>query len=216
MNPEIIKAIAVTAALTGTDLTKDQARAFATSLDAYPADAVTAALLRCSHEVKYRFSLADIIERIDDGYPSPEQAWSLIPGSESESAALCGPIQTALAEVSSWIDTDRTGARISFLRRYKELVQQARSMGERPVWVVSLGHGPQGRHIAKVDAQERNAALYGREQYPAIPPPKNVTPLSRGGDAVSGAVDHILTKAEKSEGKAQILKLRDALRRRPK
>ena len=214
MSEDLVKALAVTAALTGTELTEIQLEAMVRELSAYPLDAVLEALRRCSREVKYRLTLADVIQRIDDGYPSPEAAWSLVPKSEWESAALCPPMATALAEVSGWMDDDPTGARIAFMRRYKELVQEARSLGALPVWYASPGFDPKGRHAAEVDAQTRSAALHGPEQYPPLPAPETDPELPRGGDAIAGALTHVLTQADRVEGKANVARLRDVMRKR--
>lgn len=171
MNEEIIKAIAVTAALTGTDLTEIQVEAMARELDAYPVEQVCAALRRCGREVKYKLTLADILQRIDDGYPTPEEAWSMLPRSEWQSAAMCRPMLVAYCDVSGWMDDDQTGARISFMRRYKEEVEKARAAGEPVKWKASLGWERDGRFEAEQEAQERNAALYGRDKYPALEKP---------------------------------------------
>ncbi|KAA3633843.1 MAG: hypothetical protein DWQ08_01340 [Proteobacteria bacterium] len=214
MSEDLVKALAVTAALTGTDLTEIQLEAMVRELAAYPADAVFSALRRCSREVKYRLTLADVIQRIDDGYPSPEEAWSLVPKSEWESAALCPPMLTALAEISGWMDDDLTGARIAFMRRYRELVEAARSNGTLPVWTASLGFDSKGRDAAKQEAQERNARIYGAQHYPPVPKPEPLPELPRGGDAVSGAIGHVMTCADRAEGKAQVARLREAMRQR--
>ena len=74
MKAELLQAIAVTAELTATELSKDAARALADDLDGYPVHAVLNALRACRRELTGRLTLAAVIQRIEDGRPGPEEA----------------------------------------------------------------------------------------------------------------------------------------------
>ena len=83
---KLIEAIAVAQEVTGTPLSSDGAvEAMLADLQVYPDGQVLAALRRCMREVKGKLTLADIISRIDDGRPSPEEAWSMVPLDEAGS-----------------------------------------------------------------------------------------------------------------------------------
>ena len=79
MKPSILKAIAVTAELTGTELSEAALRVMAGDLDTYPEAAVLRALDRCRRELKTRLTLAAALERIEgqDGRPGADEAWAI-------------------------------------------------------------------------------------------------------------------------------------------
>lgn len=216
MKKRIIKALGVACALTGTEMTDEQAEAMARQLDDYPEELVIAALKKASREVKFRLTLADVIERIDDGHPSPEIAWAMVPKGEGTSAAVTAPMMQAYAAVVDMLESDATGARIHFCRVYAELVERARDEGRPCEWFASLGVGDTEaeRFEAKAEAQRRNARIHGAGAYPALERPAHVDapPLPRGGDAVAGALAHVMSEAERRHGKAQVQQLRKALR----
>ena len=81
----ILQAIAVTAELTGTQLSEPAARVFAGDLAAYPEAQVLGALTRCRKEVRGRLTLQDVIGRLDDGRPGAEEAWAMLPKDEAAS-----------------------------------------------------------------------------------------------------------------------------------
>jgi len=60
-DPDILRAVAVCAELTGTELSEAAARIFAEDLAAYPKSAVLHALERCRREVRGRLVLADVL-----------------------------------------------------------------------------------------------------------------------------------------------------------
>ena len=80
---ELLQALAVTAELTGTELSEPAARVMANDLAAYPVQQVLGALTRCRRELKGRLTVAAILERLDDGRPGPNEAWAMIPQDEA-------------------------------------------------------------------------------------------------------------------------------------
>ena len=66
---ELLKAIAVTAEITGRVFTEAGARQFAADLTDYDETQVFKALTRCRKECRGVLSLSDVISRIDDGRP---------------------------------------------------------------------------------------------------------------------------------------------------
>ena len=78
----LLKAIAVTAELTGTTQSAAAAEIMAQDLARFPESQVLSALTMCRRELKGRLTIADVIQRLDDGRPGAEEAWAMIPKSE--------------------------------------------------------------------------------------------------------------------------------------
>jgi len=153
---ELFRAIAVTAELTGTDLSEGAARVFADDLAAYPLPQVLAALTRCRREVKGRLVLADVISRMDDGRPGPEEAWSLMPKHEADSAVITDEMAKAFGAARELIDAgEMVSGRMAFLEVYRREVQKARDDSKPPRWFASMGHDKSGRAAAIIEARER-------------------------------------------------------------
>lgn len=190
MNAEVIKALAVTAELCGTELTKGAATAFAADLSQYPPDQVIAALGRCRRELKGRLTLAEVISRIDDGRPGADEAWALLPWAEEQSAVVTSEMLEAMGVVRSlYLSGDHTGARFAFRDAYTRLVTQAREE-RRPVeWQASLGWDPAGRAACLRDALQRNRISaraaerllpgVSEPERPCIPPPAPINAALR-------------------------------------
>lgn len=156
MSPSVVKALAVTAELTGTQLSAAGARVMAGDLAPYPEHQVLGALARCRKEIKGRLTVADVVSRLDDGRPGPEEAWAMLPFDErqtivwtEEMAGAWGVALPLLAE------GDRIAARMAFLESYRTRVQRARDAGSKVHWTVSFGHDQRGRDIALADAVAR-------------------------------------------------------------
>lgn len=144
---KLITAIAVAAELTGTQLSKGAARVMASDLSAYPEPTVLTALSRCRKELRGRLTVADVIARLDDGRPGPEEAWAMISHAladdritvvwTEEMAEASGPARAII--------DDPVAARMAFLESYRRLVQIARDEGEPVRWTQSLGYDAAGR-----------------------------------------------------------------------
>ena len=66
MKASILKAVAVTAELTGAELSETALRVMAADLDSYSETAVLRALDRCRRELKARLTLGAVLERIEE------------------------------------------------------------------------------------------------------------------------------------------------------
>lgn len=150
MSPELIKEIAVTFELCGgTTLSDPAVDALIDALEVYEEQQVRNALRRCRNEVKH-LTQQDIIERIDDGRPGPQEAWAMIPTSESDSVVWTDEMATAYGVVCSM--TDRVAARMAFIEAYKTTVQKARTESRPVSWRLSPGSDPGNRDKALVEA----------------------------------------------------------------
>ncbi len=146
---QVLEALAVTAELTGTQLSAIGAKVMASDLACYPELQVLGALTRCRKELKGRLTVADVVQRLDDGRPGPEEAWSMLPFDEAQTIVwteeMAGAWGVALPLIE---DDDRIAARMAFLETYRTRVQRARDAGAPVKWSVSLGHDPEGRRLA--------------------------------------------------------------------
>jgi hypothetical protein len=94
---------------------------------------------------------ADIIAQVrgvssDDGRPTADEAFALLPKSELETAVWTPEMAQAwYAGASDLYETDRIGSRMAFRASYERLVERARRDGAPIKWTVSLGHDPRGR-----------------------------------------------------------------------
>ena len=150
---DLLKALAVTAELMGTPMSPEALAVFVEDLLAYDAALVLKALRRTRQEVTGRLTLAAILQRLDDGRPTPEEAWAMIPASEQVSFfwteemavayGVAGPLRAA---------EDEIGARLSFTKQYLCLLAEARSKREPVTWRASLGYDPNGRAEAIAEA----------------------------------------------------------------
>lgn len=153
---QLLQAIAVTAELTGTELSKTAAIVMAQDLAQYPEHQVMAALTKCRRELKGRLTIADVISRLEDGRPGPEVAWAMIPHDEATSVVWTTEMAQAFGVCNNQIqDGDTIQARMSFLEEYKRLCQVARDNGVPVKWEPSLGHNPTGRESVLLEAVEK-------------------------------------------------------------
>lgn len=179
---DLIQALAVTAELTGTQLSEPAARVMASDLAAYPLQQVLGALTRCRRELKGRLTIAAIIERLDDGRPGPEEAWAMIPQDERTSVVWTTEMAEAFGVAHPLIASgDIIAARMAFRETYAALLTKARA-DQTPVrWMPSLGHDPGGRRPA-IDEAVRKGRLTSAHAAKLLPPPEadNVVPLLAG------------------------------------
>lgn len=155
ISENLLKAIAVTAELTGTELSVDAARTMADDLSQYPEEAVSKALTKCRLELKTRMSLADIISRIDDGRPGAEEAWAMIPKDEQGSVVWTDEMAQAYGVAYQLINEGHTiQARMAFIEVYRDRCQKAREIKLPVKWSPSLGFDVEGREQVLIDAVE--------------------------------------------------------------
>lgn len=139
---ELIKAVAVTAELCGRTFSPEAAAVFVSDLDGFPDHAVIKALSRCRREVRGMLTIADVVSRVDDGRPSADEAWAMVPMDENKSVVWTGEMAQAAGIAMPLIEAgDKFGARQAFRSAYERLVSEARHERRPPQWEPSLGHG---------------------------------------------------------------------------
>lgn len=138
---QISQALAVCAELTGTQLSPAAMNAMLDDLLAYDTAAVLKALNRCRRELTGRLTLAAILQRLDTGLPSADEAFGLLTeGWENEDLTVVVPAIAQLAAGSGayalYRNGDKTGARMAFRSAYERLAADT----VRADWTVSAGN----------------------------------------------------------------------------
>lgn len=140
-NPRIFRSLKLALEISGTTLSADAMTVMVLKLSSYPEAEVLTAIDRCTEEVKGRLTLADIIGRIPDRWPSAEEAWAQIaPVGNEDSVVAPREAIMALGEIYALKAADLVAARMAFRDSYQRHVQAAKDRGERePAWSVSVG-----------------------------------------------------------------------------
>lgn len=158
MKENLIKKLAVTFELCGgVTLSEGALNQIIDDLSQYSETALSKSLDRCRAEVRVRLTPADIIQRIDDGRPGPEEAWALLPKNEDVSVCWTREMAVAYGVCCSLIGSDMVAARMAFLEAYRKEVQISKSGGIPIKWEVSFGFVKSERHDCL-----RNAVLEGK------------------------------------------------------
>jgi hypothetical protein len=153
----LIQAVAVTAELTGTELSRAAAKVMVEDLSAYPHGQVTGALTRCRKELRGKLTIAEVLARLDDGRPAPDEAWAMCPKSEAESVVWTDEMAEAFGIAAPLVEADDLiAARMAFREAYTAAVQRARDAHTSPRWWPSLGTDRGGRDQALRMAVARN------------------------------------------------------------
>lgn len=154
---DLIKAIAVTAELCGRVFSPEAARIFVQDLDGFSESAIVAALRRCRREVRGVLTVQDVVSRIDDGRPGPDEAWAMLPMDEATSALWTDEMADAFGVALPLLELgDKVGARMAFREAYTTRVNAARDAKRTPNWTVTLGHDPRGREVVLRQAVSAN------------------------------------------------------------
>lgn len=153
---QLMEAIAVTAELTGTNLSEIAARVMTQDLMQYPVEQVLGALVKCRRELKGNLRIAEIIDRLDDGRPGAEAAWAMIPKNESDSVVWTREMAESFGVALPLIDDgDHIAARMAFIETYKVKCAESRNNGVPVKWEPSLGFDKNGREHVLIEAVEK-------------------------------------------------------------
>lgn len=156
MQNELVDAIAITAELTGAEMSDGAARVMFQDLSEYPLPQVLVALKRCRRELKSRLTIADVISRLDDGRPGVEQAWAKIPRSEDDSVVWTKEMAAAYGAAAPLLSNgDAVAARMAFKEAYEKEMQLARDSKSKVEWLVSFGRDQSLRESAVTEAIEK-------------------------------------------------------------
>ena len=154
---KLLENIVATAEIMGREISPASAMMMARDLEQYPIDVTITALANLRRDAKARFSVGAIIEQIEklnpDGRPTPDEAWAMMPRSESESVVMSEEMGEAMGYAQPLLDCrDQVGARRAFLDAYSRIVEKNKLAGIKPKWFPSLGDDPGGRMPAIAEA----------------------------------------------------------------
>lgn len=156
----LLQAIAVTAELTATEMSEPAAAVLADDLSRFPEQQVLGALTRCRRELKGRLTIADVVDRLDDGRPGAEEAWAMIPQDEEGSVVWSTEMQRAFGVANPLlVEGDTIAARMAFLESYRAQVRLARDRAEPVCWQPSLGRDRWGREAALIHAVDNRRMM---------------------------------------------------------
>lgn len=170
MSTALLEAIGVACELTSTSLSEGAIRVMAEECHKYPEAQVLGAIRKCCKQVKGRLTLADILTRLEDGRPGPEEAWSTVTlamTNESRTIVWSDEMREAYGVANSLSD-DPVAARMAFKEQYALLVDKAREDGVPAKWSVSLGSDKTDRERAITEGlkQGRLSGLYAQKLLP--------------------------------------------------
>lgn len=198
ISSKVANTLAAMAQLAGKQLSKQAADMLAFDLARFPEQSVLMALQRCRLELPRFPTTADILARLEDGHPGPEEAWAMLPKHEDDSAVWTSEISQAYGVVSGLLhDGNEIEARMAFKEVYSKLLSEARAMNRAPKWRVSLGHNPRTREAALREAVEKKRITMAeaRQHLPEFglasftPPVKQIAGTVSQMDAVPAPAD---------------------------
>ena len=151
---QILEAVAVAAELTGTELCDVAKGAMVEELAAHDLQTVLNALNRCRKELTGRLTLAAILQRLDTGLPSADEAFGmLVEGWRNEALTVVVPAIAMRAAGNGaqelYFCGDKTGARMAFKGAYERL---AANVQGKAAWFVSAGNDRDQRSAAVMAA----------------------------------------------------------------
>jgi hypothetical protein len=166
----ILVALAATAELSGRQLSESAVKVFADDLSRFNERDVLTAISRCRIELRAFPTIADIIARIPDGHPGVEEAWALVPKSESDSVVWTDEMSQAFHAARSLLASDPVAARMTFKEVYTKRLLEARAVGSKPRWRTSFGSDRPHRESVIRDAVEKKLLPESYlEDLPALP-----------------------------------------------
>lgn len=204
---KLAQAVIVTSELMGYELPARAAEGMARELQHYDPRAVATALKRCQRELTGRLSLAAIIQRIDDGHPSPEAAWAICQSArdEADTVVWTDEINAAWSVCEPLLKQgDQVAGRMAFLEAYRAGLQISRDEHKPARWWPSLGHDVPKRVTAVLDATERGRLTVDHARVLVGGHPeaeRRLRALGGGGEtpptlpAAPGAIDALVATA---------------------
>jgi hypothetical protein len=148
-------ALAATAELCGRPLSAAAVGMLVNDLRLFDEAQILGALARCRMELRGPLQASEIIARIEDGRPSAEEAWAMLPRSEQASVVWTEEMAQAWGVAQPLLNAGDRMARTAFEDAYAKAVLVAR-IEQRPVrWTPSLGSDAGGRERALREAVDK-------------------------------------------------------------
>ena len=171
----ILQALSVTFSFTGQTLPDLALAEMAGDLAAYPEQDVMVALKRCRNELK-SIKYSDILERLPNGHPGPEEAWAILSrGLAKNDFTLVEDLTIVWTDemrsaygVAMSLAGDAVAMRMTFKEAYQAQVSASRLDGSKPSWSVSGGTDRADKEAQIVEAVKlgRLTSEYGQRLLP--------------------------------------------------
>ncbi len=165
----LAQALAATAELCGTPLSGNAVALLAEDLSRLPVASVENALARCRMELRGPLNMGEVLARLDDGRPTVEDAWNMLPASEEDSVVWTCEMAFAWGQAQPLLQAGELAAgRRLFGEFYVQAVLIARCRQERVCWLPSLGSDAARREAVLLEAvkHERLPAFYVKKLLP--------------------------------------------------
>lgn len=198
---ELLKALAVTAELTSTEFSAAAATVMADDLEQYPIRQVMVALTRCRRELRGKLTIAAILERLDDGRPSANEAWAMIPQDEGGSVVWTDEMAAAFGFAAPLLSCGQViAARSAFIEAYERAVSAARADMREPRWSPSLGWDP-SRRAAAIETAQRHGRITDQHANTLLPAPVTIDNVLALPSAKSGMPDTVRKQLQQFKAK---------------
>ncbi|MGV3741044.1 MAG: hypothetical protein ACO1NO_01900 [Burkholderiaceae bacterium] len=152
----LVQAISLTSEVCGLPLSSAAAEMLARDLAGFNERAVLDALARCRLELQGPLKTSDIIVRIEDGRPDADEAWAMMPRTESSSVVWTDEMAQAWGVASPLLQAgDISAAHAAFTESYTKAVLRARIHRTPAHWTPSLGSDVAGRERVLLEAVKK-------------------------------------------------------------
>lgn len=150
---ELVDAITLTAEVCGQVLSRAAAEMLADDLVGFSEEDVFTALARCRLELQGPLRVAEVVLRIEDGRPSPEEAWAMVPRDETVSVVWTEEVARAWGAALPLLENgDVLAAQAIFRDAYVRDIVDARMRRDPIQWTPSLGSDAAARERVLRDA----------------------------------------------------------------
>ena len=211
---QIKAAVRGTAEVCGTQISDEAIEIMVADLRGNDPAQVLQALARCRREIKGRFTLAEILARLNAGWPVAEIAWAMVNQGEAKTIVWCDEMAKAMGIAQPLLNMgDKYAARQGFEAAYSEAVEQSRMQGKKPRTWVSLGSDKSDREAA-VNRAVESGYLSVEDAQRAIP--NHAKQLASPVNGIAGLLVHLATSdelspAEKAKNRSRIGELKNLI-----
>lgn len=150
---ELVDAITLTAEVCGQALSRAAAEIIADDLVGFSEEDVLTALAVCRLQLQGPLRVAEIVLRLEDGRPTPEEAWAMVPRDETVSVVWTDEVARAWGVALPLLENgDYQAAQTVFCEAYIKDIVDARMRRDPIQWVPSLGSDAAARERVLRDA----------------------------------------------------------------
>jgi hypothetical protein len=150
---ELVDAITLTAEVCGQALSRAAAEIITDDLVGFSEEDVLTALAVCRLELRGPLRVAEIVLRLEDGRPTPEEAWAMVPRDETVSVVWTEEVARAWGVALPLLEEGNyQAAQAVFHEAYAKDIVDARMRRDPIQWVPSLGSDAAARERVLRDA----------------------------------------------------------------